>query len=204
MNNFKKLILLLGLAVSLTACGGDTTSTSEKPKTETSQTQTETKAEESEKPAEEEKGKEEESKEEKPKEEEEPASDQKLELGKTLKVGKFDVTVQKYELAKDYEGKDALVIYYDWKNNSDEATAPYLSINFKGFQDGVETDSTPIIESVDYGIGQKDVKAGAELKDIQAAVSISDMSKPLELELDELITFTSNPYTATIDLSTLQ
>ena len=60
MNNFKKLILLLGLAVSLTACGGETTSTSEKPKTETSQTQTETetKTEESEKPAEEEKGKE--------------------------------------------------------------------------------------------------------------------------------------------------
>ena len=125
-------------------------------------------------------------------------------LGQPMEVGEYTITIQSYELSTDFEGNDALIVNYDWVNNSDDATMPALTYRLKGFQDGVETDDVFMVDGVDLGIGQKEVKSGGKIEGAQDAIGIGDMSKPLEIELDELFSFKDNPYVTVIDLSTFE
>ncbi len=95
---------------------------------------------------------------------------------------------------------------YDWTNKDEKAGAPFLSFSLKGFQDGVETDdSVFVMDGVDLGIGQKEVKSGATITDAEGVVGITSMDKPMDIELDKLMTFDKAPYTMTIsDLSALE
>lgn len=125
-------------------------------------------------------------------------------LGEPIDVGEYTLTVQNYSLSVDYEGNDALIIEYDWVNNSEDSTTPFMTFLLKGFQDGVETDDVIMVEGVDLSIGQKEVRPGGKIEGAHGVVGVSDPSKPLELELDELFSITSNPYIVEIDLSTLE
>jgi len=125
-------------------------------------------------------------------------------LGEPIKLGEYTLTIQKYSLGVDYEGNNALIIEYDWVNNSEDSATPFMTFMLKGFQDDVETEDAIMVEGVDLGIGQKEVRPGGVIEGAQSTVGISDTTKPLELELDELFSLNSNPYIAEIDLSTLE
>lgn len=125
-------------------------------------------------------------------------------LGEPIKLGEYTLTIQKYSLGVDYEGNNALIIEYDWVNNSEDSASPFMTFMLKGFQDDVETDDAIMVEGVDLGTGQKEVRPGGVIEGAQSTVGISDTTKPLELELEELFSFNSNPYIAEIDLSTLE
>ena len=125
-------------------------------------------------------------------------------LGEPIELGEYTLTIQKYSLGADYNGNDALIIEYDWVNNSEDSAMPFMTFTLKGFQDHVETDNVLMVEGVDLGIGQKTVRPGGKIEGAQATVGISDITKTLELELDELFSFSSNPFIAEIDLSTLE
>ncbi|MEI3600179.1 MULTISPECIES: DUF5067 domain-containing protein [unclassified Oceanobacillus] len=134
----------------------------------------------------------------------EESSGNEIVLGEPINVGEYEMTIQSYSLGVDYDGKDALIIEYDWVNNSDESASPFMTFMLKGFQDGVETDEVFMVDDVDLSIGQKEVRPGGSIEGAQDIVGIDDLSKPLELELDELMSFESNPYLVEIDLSTLE
>ena len=125
-------------------------------------------------------------------------------IGEPMKIGEYTLTVTGYELVKDYEDKDALVINYDWENNSDEEASPFITFIFKAFQDSVETDDVFVMDGVDLGIGQKEIKAGGKIEGAQAVVGIDNLDEPLLLEVDELITFDKNPYSVELNLSELE
>ena len=125
-------------------------------------------------------------------------------IGEPMKIGEYTLTVTGYELVKDYEDKDALVINYDWENNSDEEASPFMTFIFKAFQDSVETDDVFVMDGVDLGIGQKEIKAGGKIEGAQAVVGIDNLDEPLLLEVDELITFDKNPYSVELNLSELE
>ncbi|WP_158241151.1 DUF5067 domain-containing protein [Planomicrobium sp. MB-3u-38] len=125
-------------------------------------------------------------------------------LGEPIELGEYTLTIQKYSLGIDYEGNNALIVEYDWVNNSEDSTSPFMTFMLKGFQDDVETDDVIMVEGVDLGIGQKEVRPGGLIEGAQSTVGISDITKPLELELDELFSFNGTPYIAEIDLSTLE
>lgn len=133
----------------------------------------------------------------------EASTGKEIVLGQPLEVGDYTVTIQSYQLAKNFDGGDALVINYDWVNNSDAAASPFMTFMIKGFQDGVETSDEGYVEEVDLGMGQKEVKPGGQITGAQDVIGIDDINKPLLIELDELITFEENPYSATLDLSTI-
>lgn len=126
-----------------------------------------------------------------------------IEVGKTLSLADVTFTITDLSIADDYEGNQALVITYDWENNSEGSKSPYLTFSAKGFQDGVETDSAIFVDGVDLGKGQKEVKSGGKISGAHTTVGIEDMSKPLLLEIDELITFNKDPYYMEIDLNEL-
>ena len=124
-------------------------------------------------------------------------------IGEPMKIGEYTLTVTGYELVKDYDDKDALVINYDWENNSDEEAYPFMTFIFKAFQDSVETDDVFVMDGVDLSIGQKEIKAGGKTEGAQAVVGIDNLDEPLLLEVDELITFDKNPYSVELNLSEL-
>lgn len=125
-------------------------------------------------------------------------------LGQPMELGDYTVTFQSYSLGVDYEGKDALIINYDWVNNSDDTTAPFMSFVTKAFQDGVETGDVFMVDGVDLGIGQSEVKPGAQITGAQDIVAIEDLSKPLVLEVEEMFSFDSEVHSTILDLTTLQ
>lgn len=129
--------------------------------------------------------------------------DNVIEIGKTLSLADVTFTITDLSIADDYEGNQALVITYDWENNSEDSKSPYLTFSAKGFQDGVETDSAIFVDGVDLGKGQKEVKSGGKISGAHTTVGIEDMSKPLLLEIDKLITFNKDPYYMEIDLNEL-
>lgn len=180
-------LLLAALVVSLTACGGGEQKASEAP----SQASQESKAAESTEAQSSEAKK----------------DDEKvLELGKKVEFDTFDITIKSFSIVKDADGKPVLKYVYDWTNKDKKAAAPFMTFGLKGFQDGVETDNAVLVmEGVDLGIGQKEVKSGATIKGAEGIVGISAIDKPLDLELDKLISMDSAPYKMTIkDLSSLK
>lgn len=131
--------------------------------------------------------------------EEEPADPYALEVGKEVQVGDYSVTVTKLSIVNDWGGNKVLKVTYDWRNNSDEATSPYVSVDFTGFQDGVETDREYLSDSIDFSKHIKEVKPGASITGDEVGIGIADMSKPLVVELEELFSFDNQTYTMTID-----
>lgn len=125
-------------------------------------------------------------------------------VGLPITLDDVIITITQLSIVSDYEDNPALKISYDWTNNGDKATSPYMTFIIKGFQDSVETDRVLMSDDIDKGLGQKEVKPGGTIS-AETGILIADMNKPLLLELSELITFDDDAYTMTIeDLNSLQ
>lgn len=131
--------------------------------------------------------------------------DGKIVLGEPFQLGDYTMTIHSFEVMQDYEGNPALVFTYDWTNNSEEAASPFMTFSDKAFQSGVETnDDVFMIDGVDLGIGQKEVKPGGTITGAQGYLGIDDLNVPLEFEIEELFSFEGEPLTYTIeDLNSL-
>lgn len=104
-------------------------------------------------------------------------------------LGNYEVAILDAALAKTYDGKPAVVITYEWKNNSDKAAAFITSILPKVFQDGVEC-SVAVLDlksKVDIQAQMKQIKPGVTLK-VFCAYGISDKTKPIQVEVAEIFT----------------
>lgn len=131
---------------------------------------------------------------------EEDASANEIILGEPFELGDYTITIHSFHISNDYEGNPALVFTYDWTNNSDETEAPFMTFMKKGFQNGIETtDDSFMVDGVDLGMGQKDVKPGGTITGAQGVVGIDDMNLPLEFEIEELFSFDTEPMTYIIE-----
>ena len=192
----KKLMILLALMLLLTACGGETTTT-EAPSPSADIATTEAEAPEATEP-EAEAVTEPETEETEP-----PAASNEIVIGQPITIGDYEITVQDYSLTTDYEGKDVLKVIYDWINSGDSDTAAFMTFTWKGFQNGIEIDNAPFSDDIDHGIGQKDVRAGSSQEGVEAGFVLEDTS-PVEIELEESFSFSSNKFEAVVDPSELE
>lgn len=135
---------------------------------------------------------------------EEAATGTELEIGKTCSFKDFDFTLKSLSLIKDTDGKVALKYTYDWKNKSDNDTAPFITFNLTGFQDDVEIDTCLYITGVDFEKGQKTIKKDAEISDCEGIVGYIDPSKKVLLELKEIFSLDDAKFTMELDPSTLK
>lgn len=147
------------MALSLVACGSDT-SASDTPATsgEPAETQQETA--------------------------EEPAEPETTDSGA---VGDYDVTIGDCAFTTDIDGNNAIIVNYDFTNNSDEDIAPFVGISMTAFQDGVQLETAFVMDTAVYdaGIGQKQLKPGASLTGCQNAYVLTSTS-PVEVEVGPL------------------
>lgn len=153
------MIFAAFMALSLAACNSDT-SASDTPATggETAETQQETT--------------------------EEPTEPETTDSGA---VGDYDVTIGDCAFTTDIDGNNAIIVNYDFTNNSDEDIAPFVGISMTAFQDGVQLDAAFVMDTsvYDAGVGQKQLKPGASLTGCQNAYVLTSTS-PVEVEVGPL------------------
>lgn len=119
-------------------------------------------------------------------------------------LGNSHVEIKGASLAKDYEGKPAIVVTYAWTNNSEETTSAMVSVGAKAFQDGVQLESAVIVgdDSYDSGTSMKEVRPGTTI-DVQCAYVLTSETSTVEFELTEWISFSDDMVTMNFDPAAL-
>lgn len=117
-------------------------------------------------------------------------------------LGDYTVSVVDYALTQDYEGKPAVVITYNWTNNSDDTTSFAVALNSKVFQNDIQCDIAVVMDSNVYSADNymKNIRPGASL-DVQLAYVLQDSTNPIEVEVSELISFSDDKIIKTFDIA---
>jgi hypothetical protein len=109
-------------------------------------------------------------------------------------IGKYDVSILDHKISKDYKGNPAVIVTYEWTNNSDETTSFMFAVDASVFQSGIECETAIVTSGDDYDseLSMTDIKPGATLT-VQDAYVLRDTANPIDVEVTELFSFMKNP-----------
>lgn len=115
-------------------------------------------------------------------------------------LGDFYVEIKSAKLAELDDGRTIIVITYAWTNNSEETTSAAVSIYEKAFQDGVQIDVVSLFghDEFDADASYREVRPGVTL-DVQCAFVLASDTAPVELEIEDPFSFSSNIVTMNFD-----
>jgi hypothetical protein len=92
------------------------------------------------------------------------------------------MTLLNAEVIKDYKGKPAIRIYFDFTSNSDENISAMFSTMTTAFQKGVELDTAMVLDSNEFVSNyQKNIKKGVTLR-CAVTFLLTDSVSPVTLE----------------------
>ncbi len=117
-------------------------------------------------------------------------------------LGNYEVEILSAKLSKDYEGKDVVIIEYNFTNNGDDAMSFSVALIDKVFQDGIELEHSYFIDNNDYDAGNtsKEIKKGKSIT-VQSAFVLNDTTTPIEVEVSEFISLSSKKVIKTFDIA---
>lgn len=119
-------------------------------------------------------------------------------------LGDYSVVIDSCRLAKDYEGKDVVIVKYIFTNVSGEnATAFWTAFDDTVYQNGVGLNESYFVsDSAGYSSDNqmKEIKAGASL-DVEVAYELNDTTTDIEVEVKELISFNDDVVTKTFSIA---
>ena len=105
-------------------------------------------------------------------------------------LGDYSVTIDSCRLAKDYSGKDVVIVKYTFTNvGNDDATSFTFAFNDQAFQGGVGLNNAYVFdESANYSSDNqmKEIKKGASIE-VEVAYELNDTTTDVEIEVEELI-----------------
>lgn len=119
------------------------------------------------------------------------------------KIGDYNVDIKSCRLAKDYEGKDIVIVTYGYTNNSDTATPFMTAVSTKLFQGGVGLNECYVADdSANYSSDNqmKDLQKGASL-DVEVAYELNDVTTDVVVEVTEWISFDDSKITKTFKIA---
>lgn len=117
-------------------------------------------------------------------------------------IGDFDVTIKGAMKAQNYEGKDVLVVMYDWTNNDDEAKMADVVFMDSAYQDGVQLEISYVeLDGHDGDSASKKIQPGTTLEVCRAFVLTND--SPVDYEIEEWLG-NGDKLTKTFDLAEIQ
>lgn len=118
-------------------------------------------------------------------------------------LGDYTVDIQSCRLAKDYEGKDVVIVKYLFTNvSNDTATSFTSAVNHEVFQGGVGLNQSLFLDdSANYNSDNslKDIKKGASLE-VEVAYELNDTTTDIEVEVSEFFSFDDAVVTKTFSL----
>lgn len=107
-------------------------------------------------------------------------------------IGKYSVVIDSCRIAKDYEGKEVIIVKYIFSNvANDEPAAFYIAFDDAAYQNGVELNPAYILEeSANYDSENqtKAIKKGASIE-VEVAYKLNDTTTEVEVEVEELFSF---------------
>lgn len=111
--------------------------------------------------------------------------------------GNFTLKYTGYELSKDYEGKQCVIIYFDYTNNSEENSCYSWTANVQVFQNGIECGDAFILDDNNKALNNDmtEVKKGTTIS-VASAFYIDGLDD-IELECGVL-------YGGSVDTMTIQ
>lgn len=112
-------------------------------------------------------------------------------------VGDFKCVVKGAKLCKDLTGEDAVLITYEFTNNSDSAVSFDVALDARAYQDGVGLETAILDEDTDYL--DVDIKPGVT-KEVKKAYNLRDTSTEIEIEVSELISFSDDKIVTTVEI----
>ncbi|MBQ8740571.1 MAG: DUF5067 domain-containing protein [Clostridia bacterium] len=118
-------------------------------------------------------------------------------------LGDYKVEIVSCRLAKDYEGKDIVIVKYNFTNNADEAASFMFAFDENVYQDGVGLNECYITDdSANYDSGNqtKEIKKGTSLE-VEVAYELNDTTTDIEVEVEELFSFDDSVVTKTFSIS---
>lgn len=107
-------------------------------------------------------------------------------------IGDYSVVIDSCRLAKDYEGKDVVIVKYKFTNeNDDDPAAFFVTFDETVYQNGVGLNEAYFLkDSANYSADNqtKEIKKGASI-DVEVAYELNDTATDIEVEVKELISF---------------
>ena len=117
-------------------------------------------------------------------------------------LGDYTVEIKSCRLAKDYEGKDVVIVKYEFTNHSDTPAAFYTAFDDNVYQNGVGLNGSYVIDdSYNYSADNqtKEIKKDATLE-VEVAYELNDTTTDIEVEVGEFISFNDSKITKTFSL----
>lgn len=112
-------------------------------------------------------------------------------------IGSYACVVKGAELGKDWEGKDTVIITFDFTNNSSSPASFDVALDSNAYQDGIglETDwSNDETDLLDV-----EIKPGVT-KEVKKAYVLRDTTTDVEIEIAELFSFSDDKIVTTVKL----
>lgn len=119
-------------------------------------------------------------------------------------LGDYTVTIDSCRLAKDYQGKDVVIVKYIFENvSNDTATSFMIAINDTVYQNGVGLNKSIFLDdNANYKSDNqmKEIKKGASLE-VEVAYDLNDTTTDIEVEVKESFSFDDDTLTKTFSIA---
>ena len=120
-------------------------------------------------------------------------------------IGDYTAYYTHSEFVTDYDGDDAIAIYFDFTNNSDEDASFLWSMYYTLTQNGAEMEQATVFLSEDsfdtlFDAAMEDVAPG-EMLEVALTYKLADKTAPVEIDFSDL--FDKEKDHLTIDLATI-
>jgi hypothetical protein len=116
----------------------------------------------------------------------------------TGEIGDYVCVVKDATICKDWSGDDALLVTYEFTNNSSDAISFDVALSDKLYQDGIGLETAILDDETDWFV-DVDIKPGVT-KEVKKAYSLRDTTTSVEVEISELFSLSDDKITTYIDL----
>lgn len=113
-------------------------------------------------------------------------------------LGDYGCVVKSATVTKDWTGEDAVLITYEFTNNSSDAISFDVALDARAYQDGIGLETAILDEDTDLWV-DVDIKPGVT-KEVRKAYVLRDTTTPVEIEVSEWISFSDDKIVTTIEL----
>lgn len=113
-------------------------------------------------------------------------------------VGDYGCVIKSAKLTKNWEGKDTVLLTYEFTNNSSSPASFDVALIDHVYQDGIGLE-TAFLSDDDTDLLDVEIKPGVS-KDVRKAYLLRNTSTDLEVEISELISFSDEKIVTTVKL----